>query len=84
MINWTRSDRQRRYDIDVSVASGADPEQVMRVLVEAAALAGKDIYVQKPFSLTIAEGRLVSDVVRTTKRVFQIGSQQRSMTRVSP
>jgi len=37
VINWTRSDRQRRYDIDVAVAYGADPEQVMRVLVEAAA-----------------------------------------------
>lgn len=37
VINWTRSDRQRRYDIDVAVAYGADPEQVMRLLVEAAA-----------------------------------------------
>ncbi len=36
VINWTRSDRQRRYDIDVRVAYGAEPEQVMRLLVEAA------------------------------------------------
>ena len=36
VVNWTRSDRQRRYDIDVSVASGAEPEQVMRLLVVAA------------------------------------------------
>jgi small-conductance mechanosensitive channel len=36
VVNWTRSDRQRRYDIDVSVADGAQPEQVMLLLVEAA------------------------------------------------
>jgi small-conductance mechanosensitive channel len=36
VINWTRSDRQRRYDINVRVAHGCDPEQVMRLLVEAA------------------------------------------------
>jgi small-conductance mechanosensitive channel len=35
-VNWTRSDRQRRYDIDVGVAPGSEPEQVMRLLVEAA------------------------------------------------
>ena len=30
VVNWTRSDRQRRYDIDISVAYGSQPEQVMR------------------------------------------------------
>jgi predicted dehydrogenase len=44
-----------------------------------AALAGKDIYLQKPTSLTIAEGRLLSDVVHRTGRIFQIGCQQRSL-----
>ena len=37
VVNWTRSDRQRRYDIDVGVAYGSEPEHVMRLLVEAAA-----------------------------------------------
>jgi potassium efflux system protein len=36
VVNWTRSDRQRRYDIDVGVAYGSEPERVMRLLVEAA------------------------------------------------
>ena len=36
VVNWTRSDRQRVYDIDVGVAYGTEPEQVMRLLVEAA------------------------------------------------
>jgi myo-inositol 2-dehydrogenase / D-chiro-inositol 1-dehydrogenase len=43
-----------------------------------AALAGKDIYLEKPTSLTIAEGRLLSDVVRRKKVILQVGTQQRS------
>jgi predicted dehydrogenase len=43
-----------------------------------AALAGKDIYLQKPASLTIKEGRQMADAVKHTGRVFQQGSQQRS------
>ncbi len=44
-----------------------------------AALAGKDIYLQKPASLTIEEGRAMSDTLKRTGRIFQIGSQQRSL-----
>ncbi|MEO8368490.1 MAG: Gfo/Idh/MocA family oxidoreductase [Candidatus Solibacter sp.] len=43
-----------------------------------AALAGKDIYLQKPASLTIAEGRQMADVLKRTGRILQLGSQQRS------
>jgi predicted dehydrogenase len=43
-----------------------------------AALAGKDVYLQKPASLTIAEGRHMADVLKQTGRILQIGSQQRS------
>ncbi len=43
-----------------------------------AALAGKDIYLQKPASLTIQEGRHMADVVTRSGRIFQVGSQQRS------
>jgi len=42
-----------------------------------AALAGKDIYLQKPASLTIEEGRQMSDIIHRTGRIFQQGSQQR-------
>ncbi len=42
--------------------------------------AGKHVYLQKPSSLTIAEGRIMSDVIMKSGRVFQIGSQQRSWT----
>ncbi len=44
-----------------------------------AALAGKHIYLQKPTSLTITEGRLLSDVVRKKGVILQVGTQQRSM-----
>ncbi|HLN56224.1 MAG TPA: Gfo/Idh/MocA family oxidoreductase [Bacteroidales bacterium] len=44
-----------------------------------AALAGKDIYVQKPTSLTIKEGQLLVDVIRRKKVILQVGTQQRAM-----
>lgn len=65
-----------RPDIDAVMISTPDHWHAQPVVE--AALAGKDIYVQKPLSMTIAEGRLVSDVVRAQKRALQIGSQQRS------
>ena len=43
-----------------------------------AALAGKDIYLQKPASLTVKEGRQMADTLKRTGRIFQQGSQQRS------
>lgn len=43
-----------------------------------AALAGKDIYLEKPNSLTVVEGRQLVDVVRRTKVILQVGTQQRS------
>ncbi|MGE3313255.1 MAG: Gfo/Idh/MocA family protein [Limisphaerales bacterium] len=65
-----------RSDIDAVVICTPDHWHAQPVVE--AALAGKDIYVQKPLSLTLAEGRLVSDVVRAKRRILQIGSQQRS------
>src|SRR5665648_731800 len=45
-----------------------------------AALAGKDVYLQKPTSLTIAEGRLLVDVVKRKGTILQVGTQQRAMS----
>ncbi len=41
--------------------------------------AGKDVYCEKPLSLTIAEGRAMVDAAEKHQRVFQTGSMQRSM-----
>ncbi len=40
---------------------------------------GKDVYLEKPLSLTIREGRILVDAVRKYGRVLQTGSQRRSM-----
>ena len=40
--------------------------------------AGKDVYCEKPLTLTIDEGKVIRDVVRQTNRVVQVGSWQRS------
>ena len=48
-----------------------------KVAVEAM-LAGKDVYCEKPMTLTIAEGQLICETCRKTGRIVQIGTQQRS------
>ena len=63
-------------DVDAVVISTPDHQHA--VLAVNAVRAGKDVYLQKPASLTITEGRYMSDAVRASKRIFQIGSQQRS------
>ena len=63
-------------DVDAVVISTPDHQHAL-VAMDAVA-AGKDVYLQKPASLTIAEGRALSDAVHRSGRIFQIGSQQRS------
>ena len=63
-------------DIDAVLISTPDHSHAM--IGVAAARAGKHIYMQKPASLTIKEGRIISDVVQKSGVKFQIGSQQRS------
>ena len=41
--------------------------------------AGKDVYVEKPMTLTVAEGRAMVEAARKHERIVQVGSQQRSM-----
>ncbi len=65
-------------DIDAVIISTPDHWHAQPAIE--AALAGKHIYLQKPTSLTIEEGRLLSDIVRKSGVTFQLGSQQRSIT----
>jgi predicted dehydrogenase len=70
--------RELLKDGRVDAVAISTPDHWHSEPIIAAALAGKDIYVQKPLSMTLVEGRAVSDIVRARKRAFQIGSQQRS------
>jgi len=63
---------------DIDAVEICTPDHWHAIPVIAAARAGKDIYCQKPLSLTIAEGRAMSDAVKKADVVFQTGSQQRS------
>ena len=65
-----------RPDIDAVVV--ATPDHWHALIVIAAANAGKDIYCEKPLSLTIPEARAMVNAVRRNNRICQTGSMQRS------
>ena len=64
-------------DIDAVVISTPDHWHAQPAIE--AALAGKDIYLQKPTSLTVEEGRVLSDIIQKKGTILQVGTQQRSM-----
>ena len=65
-----------RPDVDAVMVATPDHWHVLASLL--AIRSGKDVYVEKPLTLTIAEGRVLSDEVRRYGRILQVGSQQRS------
>ena len=64
---------------DVDAIMTATPEHWRLLICVESCQAGKDVYAEKPLSLTIREGRWIVQAARKYKRVFQVGSQQRSM-----
>jgi predicted dehydrogenase len=65
-----------RTDIDAVTISLPDHQHAEVAL--RALYAGKDVYLQKPFTMTHAEGVILRDAVARTGRILQVGSQQRS------
>ena len=68
-----------RQDIDV-VLIGAPDHWHSKMLIDAVR-AGKDVYCEKPLTLTIDEGKVLRDVVGGSDQVVQVGTWQRSDSR---
>jgi len=79
--NWKLYDDYRRLlenkDVDAVIVATPDHGRVLTCIH--ACQAGKDIYAEKPLTVYIEEGRALVKAARKYKRVFQVGSQQRSM-----
>jgi predicted dehydrogenase len=71
-------DLLNREDINAVVI--AVPDHAHAMIAIAACKAGKDVYLEKPMTFTIKEGQELRRVVRETKRILGLGSQQRSDT----
>ena len=65
-----------RKDIDAVVI--ATPDHWHAIQTIAACKAGKDVYIEKPLSMTIVEGRAMVNAARQNDRVVQVGTHRRS------
>jgi predicted dehydrogenase len=63
---------------DIDVVTIVVPDHWHTKIAIEAMQAGKDVYCEKPLTLTIDEGKQIIKTLDATKRVFQVGTQQRS------
>lgn len=63
---------------EVDAVVVATPDHWHALMTMMACAAGKDVYVEKPLTLFVAEGRWMIDVARRTNRIVQVGVQNRS------
>jgi predicted dehydrogenase len=77
-VDTYRDYREMLARPDIDAVTISTPDHWHAELALAAIYAGKDVYLQKPFTMTHAEGVLLRDATRDTGRILQVGSQQRS------
>jgi myo-inositol 2-dehydrogenase/D-chiro-inositol 1-dehydrogenase len=65
-----------RNDLDVII--NGTPDHWHTIINVAACRSGRDVYTEKPLTLTIDEGKVLRKVVHETRRIVQVGTQQRS------
>ena len=71
--------REMLMDKDIDAVLISTPDHWHSQPAIEAAMAGKDIYLQKPTSLTVQEGRHLVNAVQKNNVVLQLGTQQRAM-----
>ena len=69
-----------RKDVDAVLIGSPDHRHVPMTID--AVEAGKDVYVEKPLTHTLDEGKAVLEAVKKSKRIVQVGTQQRSMPHI--
>jgi predicted dehydrogenase len=75
-IHRTHEELVAREDLDVVFV--CTPDHWHAAVAKAAMVAGKDVYCEKPLTLTVREGRVLVDTARQYGRILQTGTQQRS------
>ena len=70
--------RKLLEDKDLQAVVVATPDHWHALMTIMACAAGKDVYVEKPLTLFVAEGRWMTKAARKYNRVVQTGTQQRS------